>query len=75
MSAQKNVNKIPLAIRASTPKDLSLICYKNNIINDVQFEYFDFQKDNEQWICFFYADLQFIRSFEFIDTNLRVGAQ
>jgi hypothetical protein len=48
---------IPMSISAKTPEDLSRVMYENNEKYGVQFLYFDIQKDNKNWIAWYYMDL------------------
>lgn len=44
---------VPNFLRAGSLKGLVRLCLKNNIAKGVKFHYFDFQKHDGKWICFY----------------------
>ena len=50
--------RVPLFLKARTKDLLIKEMLKNNVKNNVSFDYFDIQKDGKNWIAWFFVDLQ-----------------
>lgn len=59
MSANiKQITRVPVALYASSPEELSIRCLENNLKMEAEFHYFQIVKDGKNWIAFYYADVE-----------------
>jgi len=53
----KNIQRIPMFVKAKSEDELSKKCYLNNLKNDKMFEYFSITKSGSNWVAWFHADI------------------
>lgn len=59
MSANiKQITRVPIALKAPTPEELSVLCLENNLRFQTEFEYFQIMKEGREWIAWYYADVE-----------------
>jgi len=56
MSNTKQILRIPLHVKASSPEELSKKCLENNLRYQLEFHYFHIHKEGSTWFAWYYVD-------------------
>ena len=56
MSDTKQILRIPLHLKASSPEELSKKCLANNMKHKMEFHYFQIHKVGSEWFAWYYVD-------------------
>ena len=51
-----------MSLSAKTPKELTRACFKNNLIHNMEFDYFQVIFTGKEWIAFFHGDISLVQS-------------
>ena len=51
----KNINVIPFSFSAESEEEMTRKCLRNNVLNDMQFEY-NIIFDGKKWVAWFSVD-------------------
>lgn len=54
----KNLSRVPISLRASSPEELTKLCLRNNRVNDAEFDYYMVVKDGSSWVAWFHGDMK-----------------
>jgi len=58
MAKQKNIFRVPVALKAGSENELSKKCFENNKKDNKEYHYFDIRRVANIWVCWYYKDLK-----------------